>query len=297
LRTVSLLDVILFNYVLLAWAETHFAVIFLGIAAVFGAGTLIMTLKVREGRYPPPADAAAGKRKNFPALVTTYVRECYSRPYYLLLFSGMAAALLSFAVFTSFQLLYAKQLSVDLAQFGKVMAGCTVFSLVIKMPIGILADRIHPLRLGLTVLCAEAIVTALAAVLIRTQTGFFAALAAQCILSSCYYTPTASLPQRLYPRSRFSKFQSVGSSLVAFVTIPFGPALGSLLDRSHHDYRLTFAAASALSVTAALVLFYVYRRFLVLGGPEGYRAPGEPVVDLGMSRDGGHHAVPAFATR
>lgn len=53
-RALSLIAGILFNYWVFGKAETGYAWIFLGMAALYGVGFTMMCCNVKEGKYPPP---------------------------------------------------------------------------------------------------------------------------------------------------------------------------------------------------------------------------------------------------
>jgi MFS family permease len=279
-RVVSIVDAIVFNYFLLGWAETHFMELCLGISFVFGAGFLLMCLNVREGGYPPPEPMAGGNgtAEALRRTVETYFHDCYSKGYYVLCFVCLALGPLAFTAITSFLLLYAKQMGMSLAEFGKINALCAVVSLIITYPVGALADRFHPLRVAALTITVHAVVTALGTVFIRDLSTFAGFVIAQTVLSSCYYTATASLPQRLLPRSKFLQFFSAANIVTALFGIGFGPALGLLLDATGNAYRVTFLVSTVLSLLTLASLFFLWRAFKRLGGPAGYVAPGEESV-------------------
>jgi MFS family permease len=274
-RAVSIADAFIFNYFLLGWAETHFMEICLAISLVFGAGFLLMCWNVKEGSYPPP-DEVANPHRGVGAMADatkTYFRECYSKPYYLLCFLVIALGPLAFAAITTFVLLYAKQLGMDIGYYGKINAYCAIISLLITYPIGALADRIHPLRAAILTMALHAGTTALGAWMIRDAGSFTVFLVAQTVLSSCYYTATASLPQRLLPRSKFLQFFSAANIVTALFSVAFGPVLGMVLDAADNDYRLTFVASALISFLTLALLVVLWRQFLKLGGPKSYTAP------------------------
>ncbi|MCC6414716.1 MAG: MFS transporter, partial [Opitutaceae bacterium] len=95
-RVVSLLTGMLFNWFLIGHAKEHYLPIFVGIGTIYGVGFMLMCLKVKEGDYPPPAEMDAGKPPGFVAAVRIYARECFTQPYYLLVFAAMGLANLAF---------------------------------------------------------------------------------------------------------------------------------------------------------------------------------------------------------
>jgi MFS family permease len=285
-RAVSIADAVIFNYFLLGWAETHFMQLCLAISIVFGAGFLLMCLNVREGEYPPAEQPprAAGRGGSLAEGARLYFRECYSKPYYLLCFLCIALGPLAFLAVTSFDLLYAKQMGMEMAQLGKIKAYCAIIALAITYPTGILADKWHPLRAAMAAMAAHAVATGLGTAMIRDAGSFTFFLVAQSVISSCYYTATASLPQRLLPRSKFLQFFSAANIVTALCSVGFGPVLGTLLDASGNQYRLTFLASALLSGVTLLLLALLWKEFLKLGGPSGYTAPGDTRAPSGPGR-------------
>lgn len=282
-RAVSLIDGMIFNYFLLQWAETHFLEMFTAIAVVFGVGFVLMCLMVREGQYPPPHPinaAAPDERRGFFHAAGTYFRECYSRPHYLWCFAAFTLGTITFMPINVFSINWAKQLNLDMGYYGKLIAGSYLVSLCLAYPLGSLVDRFHSVRVGLVALTLYAISTAWGAFYIHDATTFGIALVAHTVLSGTYFTTTASMGQALLPRSKFSQFASAGGIVSSLAAMCVGPALGLVLDGTNHNYRLTYVTGFALSCIAVLVLYAVYRRFMALGGPRGYIAPGDTPEDL-----------------
>ena len=82
-RAIALLAGILFNYWFLGYAQSHYFWLFLAIAAIYAGGFMLMCLKIKEGEYPPPEKH---DKKGFFNATKIYFSECYSNPYYLLVF-------------------------------------------------------------------------------------------------------------------------------------------------------------------------------------------------------------------
>jgi len=103
--------------------------------------------------------------------------------------------------------------------------------------------------------------------------NFGIALFCHTLISGIFLTASASLPQRLLPRSRFAELMSAGGLLgsVLLIILPFG--LGTFLDYTGHNYSYTFYLGGAFAVAALLLLFALYQKFMALGGPTAYIAP------------------------
>jgi MFS family permease len=270
-RIVSLFAGILFFSSAMEHAEANQAVIFLGIALIFGGGFTLMCLLVREGQYPPPPAPTHRGGPLGPAL--TYLRECFSHRYYLLVFTAMTFGMLAQGPVNSFSVLYAKSLGMNMGFYGKCLALTYAISLVASFPLGWLADRFHPLRVGLVVLVLYAAFTLAGGFLAITPASFAICFIIHGVLTGAYLTGTAALAQRLFPREKFGQFNSAWGLLSALSYGLLPPIIGATLDATGHNYRLTFFAGSILAFIAAATYLLVNRRFDQMGGPTGYVAP------------------------
>ena len=148
-----------------------------------------------------------------------------------------------------------------------------VFSLFLAYPLGWLADRFHPLRMGLVMIFLYAAVTLWGGLFARSSETFAIALVAHGVISGCWLTSTASIGQMLFPKSKFTQFASALALVLAIGTMILGPTIGELLDHSHHFYRFTYLASSTLAFLALLVGIVLHAKFMKLGGPKHYVAP------------------------
>lgn len=299
-RAVSLFDGILFNALLFQHAQQHFTLMFALIGLLFGGGFALMCLKVKEGDYPPVPetveadDAAAGPLgrflapvRRFFAAAAGYLRECYSRPYYLLLFAMTTLAGLTFRPINEFSIRYAAQLGMPDGDYGFFIAISFVVSLILAFPLGMLVDRFHPLRMALASLVLYCATSLYGALFVHDARTFAIALVAHTILSGTYFTCAASIGQQLMPRSKFSQYASAGGIVAAVVSLIYAPIMGAILDLSktvvpvggvptpQYNYQLTFWGGLFLSTLTAVAMVAVYRRFQAYGGLKGYVAPGD----------------------
>ena len=83
-----------------------------------------------------------------------------------------------------------------------------------------------------------------------------------------------ALALRLFPRAKFAQFASAVGVTGSLANMVVGPAVGSVVDYTGNLYHHTFTISCALcAITLALGLA-VHGRFMRLGGPCGYVAPG-----------------------
>lgn len=257
-RAVSLVAGVVFNYWLIGHAEENFQIIFLGIALLYGAGFTLMCLAVKEGGYPPPPPRTDGGR--FAGL-TTYLRECFTNRFYLWLFVALMLGNLAGGPVNSFSVLYAKSIGMDMSAYGKLLVATYVASFTLSFGIGWLADRFHPLRVGMVALGLYAGVMVWGGIAATDTTRFAVAFIAHGILTGAFLTGTASLGQRLFPALKFAQFASAAGvvSAVGYMVLP--PAIGLALDHTGHVYRHTFTASGVLAALALAAFVMVYRQF------------------------------------
>ncbi len=271
-RATGLGVAMLFNFWLFGKAETHFTEIFLGIGALYAVGFTLMCLKVKEGSYPPPP-AVPGRAGGLVAATRTYFRECFTSAYYLWFYAANTLSWMAIAAVNLFNLYFAKKVNMSVDTYGKCLAATYLVSFTFSFGFGALADRFHPLRIGLVTLGLYAAVTLSGGLWADDARTFAVALIASGVCSGAWQTSTASLTLRLLPQSRFSQFDSARGLVMSFGMMLVGPALGWYLDRNGHDYRHAYLASAALAALALAATLLVHRRFMRLGGPKGYAAP------------------------
>lgn len=249
--------------------------IFLGIGIFYGVGVTLMCLKVKEGEYEPPPQPTTDGGDRSPLLdgARTYIRECFTHPYYLFLFATCSLAAMASTLCNLFNLYFAGSVGMDNGTYGKCIALTYVISLSLSYFQGELADRFHPLRVGLVSVALYAMITLWGGFFVNDASSFAVALVAQGVISGAWFTVTASLRQRLLPESKFAQFASAQFIITSISNALVSALMGTVLDYNHHLYRYTYLVASVLSVMALLAGLVLHRKFMALGGPKNYLAP------------------------
>jgi len=271
-RAVGLIAGIAFFFHVMGQAEAHFSWIFLGIGAIYGVGFLLMCLNVKEGEYPPLPAVPARERGHFFA-IRTYFKAGLGNSYYLWFFAATILGGLCSFPFNLYSLFYAKSIGMSMDTYGKCIALTYTCSLFLSYPLGILADRFHPLRVSMAAMAVYALVMIGGGLLVRDASTFGVALIVHGVISGCMFTAWASLAQRLLPREKFAEIGSVGGVLGAITGMVMAPLFGVFLDHVHHNYRYTFFACGVLTLAALWAYWLLHRRFMALGGPKSYVAP------------------------
>lgn len=272
-RALSLMAGMLFNFWLLGQAEKIYKWIFIGIGAVYLLGFTLMCLKVREGEYPVKADEIPARDEPLSVIVKKYLQECFGHSYYFWVYAVVALSWMAFIPVNLFSVFFAKSISMDMGTYGKCIALTYLISLGLSYFLGALADRFHPLCMGLITLALYSVVALWAGIFVRDVATFAIALVGHGVVSGSWMTVTASLGQTLLPKAKFAQFFSAMGIVSSVGTMAVGPLVGWVLDLSHHQYRYTYFVGCGLSVCALCAGLVLYRRFNALGGVRNYLAP------------------------
>jgi maltose/moltooligosaccharide transporter len=274
-RVVSLGAGIVFNFFLMGKVATHSMEIFIGLGLLYGIGFGLMCLRVKEGEYPTPPEAPL-RRGTLAGPVVTYLRECYTTPFYLWLYAAFILGYAAASPVNTFSIFHARSVGMSDDLYGKCLAFSYTISLLIAYPLGILADRFHPLRLGLLATGLYAAVTLAGFLLPGTSNAFFIIFLLHTVLSGIYLTGTASLGSRLLPSSRFAQLASAVTIPMAFFFMVLPPALGTIIEVSGHQYRYSFLIGFLISIAGTFAYLILFLRFKRLGGDSGYVPPEVP---------------------
>ncbi|AOS44769.1 Major Facilitator Superfamily protein [Lacunisphaera limnophila] len=272
-RAAGLIAGVLFNYKIIGHAEENYTLILASIGVLYGIGFVVMCLGVKEGSYPPPAPVPA--HSSSPALnaVREYFRDCFTKPYYLLVFVFLALANLAFMPVNTFGLYAAKGYQLSMETYGRYLVVTYICSFTLAFPLGWLADRFHALRVGLAALLLYAVFMLVAFFYIHDADSFGHMFLAHGVLSGCFFTGAAAVAQMLYPKLKFAQYAGAGGLVAALCNMTLGPALGGLLDGLGNDYRYVFLVGSGIALAALGIGGAVLYRWHRLGGQAGYEAP------------------------
>lgn len=265
------MGVIGFNYFLMGTVDAHYAAIFIVVGVIYGIGYGMICLRVREGEYPPVPPGE--HRDGLLAMFHSYRKECFAHPYYLMLFISGCLAGSSFGPFNSFGILYARSLGVDSGAYGKLVAYSFIISMVIAYPIGLLADRFHPIRIGIGSLALYLGVCIWGGIYGVSKPMFIIAFIGHTVVSGMYVTGTMSSSQRLLPKAKFAQFGAAGGLVGALFGLVVSPLVGIILDWTGSDYRFTFVIGGVFAAIGLVGNFVVLRYYKALGGDAAYVAP------------------------
>jgi len=269
---------VIFFYVFFEKTDEYYVPMYIILAAVYGIGFTAMCLKVKEGSYPsPPVPLSGGVGVHPLQAVKSYIYECFSNSYYVKIYAMNALCAMATGVTFFFSVYAARSFGLSLADYGVCTAITYAISFTLSYPFGALADRFHPLRMGLIVLIIHTFVAFWAFLFIDGRLTYAAAFIMEGVLAGCFWTSTSGLLPMLLPKIRFGQISSAGLIVTSIGSMLIGPAIGSFLDCTGHHYEYTFGIAFGLDCLAFLVGISLYRGFIGFGGFKSY-VPPEPAT-------------------
>lgn len=265
--------------------------VFLITAGLYGTAFLLMSWKVKEGEYPPPPAHADGGTGLVSSVKTFFVESYSIRFYWLFFLANTGYALTSVA--SGFAILQARSIGVDLDLFGKTTAVVLIVTAVLIYPAGVLADRLHPLRVMIWATIANLVIQPLWLVFLfhdfspAVAYGLFIGISTVATSAGTLYI-AMELPMymRILPKERFGQFSSANSMVRSLAIIVGGLAAGFLLDRvavifPAKDYCYRFIALWSIACWGGSLFFLrrLYSEWQKRGGEKSYSPPGfEPAV-------------------
>ncbi|MEI8079991.1 MAG: hypothetical protein WCH61_10240, partial [bacterium] len=275
----------LYNYFIFKFAESHMREIFIGAALLYGVGFGLTCLMVKEGKYPPLAEAEDQASRGIRG-VLTFFKESFSHQLYWFKFFAVAFAATSWGMMT-FNVFFNREMGLSLDQIGKINAISSVAMMIAMYCLAVFVDRWHPLRISVygAVFGTLGSFMSLVWVFVTLPGTYFFWLNVGNVLVGAYLTAlvgTASLPSemRIFPQSRFGQFCASQAMLRSVFTIIFGILTGLFIDvvkylchGSDFGYRFIHLWTTVFSGLSALFMVKVYREWYRLGGDKHFHPP------------------------
>ena len=260
-RAAGLLAGMVFNFWVIGYAEHHERTVFLGLAAAYAIGFTAMCLRVREGEYPPAEPLTTDRgRDGWVASVVAYFRESFSNPFYVWVYAGTTLAALAFVPVNSFTVLYARSLGMSMQTYGRYLTLTYVISFALSYGLGWLADRYHPLRVGIVSAALYATVMIWGGLFATTPATFAVAFVAHGVVSGCFFTVQVPIFQRLLPAAKFGQLFSAANLLLGLGSVVLPATIGQFLDVTGNVYRHTFLTGGVIGLMGFVALIEVHRR-------------------------------------
>ncbi len=271
-----------FNFLLLPYADSHATALFCVVGVLYGIAFFSMTVKVREGEYPPPEPV----RESPLGWIRVFLSEClqhrvFRRIFLFNAFVGAGNAAATFTIFT------ALSIGLNLNQTGQVMGVALVAGTLLMIPMGSLVDRWHPIRVALAARIGLCLVVSVQFVFLFHEFSpsaafwIYAAVTAFAIpLTTANTIAALPLAMRLFPQDKFGQFCAAHAMCSALGTMIGSLAAGFLLDLVRplgngpdYCYRFVPVWTVLFTLLSVVALVRVYREWKRLGGDEGYVPP------------------------
>lgn len=274
-RAVSLGAGILFNFFVFGYAENYSMPIFISLGVLYAVGLYSVCAMVKEGQYPEyrPEAEANNEKPNFFKSVKIYFNECFSHSYYAWVMLAFVFSVLASLPINAYTIFYAKSLGISMNKLGDYYAITYFVSLGLTFFLGMLADKFHPLRVGIISIGSYLILMCASYFLIDNINLFGLLFILHGVIAGCYMTSTASLGQRLFPQERFAQFNSAMWMLMAVGNVIAAPLFGKLLDLLNNNYRYLFIMGGILALIGLVCMSVSYFMFIKLGGDKSYTPP------------------------
>lgn len=277
-RTIGSAAAFSFNFFLLGFLENHAHTAF-GVAGVACAVALGLTCwRVKEGSYPEPLPS--GVQPGNVVAIRSYFNECFREPVHRWLFVGIAGVACAYIGVNLFSLFFALEVGVSLFTFGKLLAGIQLGAFLLSYPLGYLADRIHPLRLGIITIIISCVLSSIAFMCVQGPYTFIVFAALVGIGSAGWTSCFLPLLPAMLPRDRYGQLFSASALLSAAACLAGGYLVGLFIDVLGGSYRYIYLWNTCFGILSLIALSIVYRLIQKRGGFHAYAsslAVGMPV--------------------
>src|SRR5262249_39782544 len=138
----------------------------------------------------------------------TYLRDCFTKPYYYWVFTAMILPGLCFQLIYIFNLPYSTSVGMSLETYGKLMALFFFLSLLQAVPRGWLVDKFHPLRVAMVTLVLHGAAALWGGFFGTSALQFGVAFVLGGTLSGSWITATEPLTMLLLPKMKYAQYAS-----------------------------------------------------------------------------------------
>ena len=278
-RAVGALSGFIFNRWIFGHGEHHAHWVYSGCALLYGAAFLMLIWRVKEGEYPPPEAAPAGRGRLRDA-VRRYARECYGNKFYLKFYGFSFFFWSAFVPFTTFIVFfalktkegYAPSLGLSMEEFGQFRGWAQLPKFLVFLCLGPLVDRFHSLRLLLVGIGALALTYVAGFFLVTTPGQFLAWWIPNELAIAAVTLAYMAMHPALMPREKFGQYASANQLFFSLGLFVMPLLCGALMDYLK-DYRYLFVWSAVNTFIAAAFALALFRHWKRLGGDKGFTPP------------------------
>ncbi|MFT3785220.1 MAG: MFS transporter [Tepidisphaeraceae bacterium] len=270
-KVMGALGGIVFNQYIFKYADAYEFRIYVGCALLYLVSFLLMGWQVKEGQYPPPAPRPE-QAKGVAQSIGHWCMESFSIRFYqkLYLIGLCFYFALGGVLFTQFLAL--NDLHMTKQDFGSATAQAGLFALPFFFVLGPLADKFHPIRVGMVGMACMAISGLVCFFFIHDPKSFYIFTVVNTIATTVYLGGQISLLPRILPRSHYGQYCSANNTLCAIGKFGAPALCGLAIDLLHlNRFAYLWQAGFALAGVGAFAL--VLQHWKRLGGDTNYAPP------------------------
>lgn len=273
-RVVGTCGTLLFQWFMFGFIKSNPAALCIGLGAANVLGFLLISWRVKEGRYPPPPARNGNFILGQVKLYRSYLRNNFAIQIYrdyivvwILVITGLVAT-------ASFLVLFCtKTLDIGVKDYGRILFYGTLATAVLYVPIGYLCNRLHSIRVMMLSLVGLAIGAAIGFFLVFDRTELLVYSIMMAAPTVAWQLGSLTLAMELYPADEFGQFSSAlyvfgcGSLLLTSYVV------GKYMDLCNGHYRMIFLVQLVCFCLALVPMVRVYRGWKRHGGPDHYMPP------------------------
>ncbi len=257
-KNVTLLAGLFWNFCIFGLAEHHMKAVYVGTGIFSLTVYLTSVWQIKEGEYPPPD---AHEKGGVLAPIRAYFVECFSQSYYLWIFvASLFFQLGNLGNWYQFNYVH-YDLKLDLATVGWSQGwGSTVttgFGLLFGFGIGVLTDRLKPVRLMGPCIIVLALVLLGSFFFVHDKWSYLLWFCLRSVVLFALGVVGGAFTVKIFPREKLGQFCSAQA---VFYQVPVNlsnPLLASLFDHIHNN-RLGFLWSGLCYFFSALVYLKVH---------------------------------------
>jgi len=259
------------SYWIFGLASTHMTAIYVWLGILYFVVFMLMSWRVKEGTYPPPAVESRGP--GVLGMFRTYLNECFRSHYYLWFFAGMALFTIAGCGGPFWVFFYRDTLRLSLDEIGKVLAWCNAAQVVWAIPCGYLVDRIHPVRGYLVGALGLVATVALCFFLIQDRQTMLVFTLLQMTAGTFFSIALTAIGPVLLPRERYGQFSAANGIVGSLARVLGAGAAGMFMDWvGNYRYVLVWYGGFVAASLFPMVMVYIgWQRH---GGARNYVPPG-----------------------
>jgi len=276
-RIVGTLSTALFSWYVFPTMLNHRQLVFSSVGIFYLLAFSLMCWGVKEGKYDdiPLETRPVSTLK----IYCNYFQECLKLPIYRNFILWYVLQLMSGACSGAFITLFSRNtIGLSMGTIGEIGTYGMLFSVLIYAPMGWVCDKYNDFRvylisavIGLSIpLLSYFFIHGWKSMLILSLIGTIPGIASA--------LAGASLVMHIFPKKSFGQFSGALNVFGCTGWLVGNYLIGVFMDIGNSCYRLAFIWQFVFTALSLVPMFYVYRSWRELGGPNNYDAPDPTIM-------------------